>query len=139
MVGTKISSTARRLVTIAAECRRAGIGAVREGARLGDIGSAIVEHASRAGFSVVSDYQGHGIGRTMHADPSVPHVGEKGTGRRLVTGMAITIEPMINEGTSEVRLADDGWTVHTRDGKLSAQFEHTILVTKDGAEVLTEL
>ncbi|HEY1098785.1 MAG TPA: M24 family metallopeptidase, partial [Myxococcota bacterium] len=110
---------------------------VRDGARLGDIGAAIQELAKKEGCSVVRDFGGHGIGRTMHADPHVSHVGVKGKGMRLVAGMCITIEPMINLGRPEIEVLDDGWRVVTVDGSLSAQFEHTILVTKDGAEILT--
>ncbi len=131
------SEEARRIVDLARRCRDAGIAAVRGGARLGDVGAAIEELARREGASVVRDFGGHGIGRTMHADPHVAHVGPRGTGIRLRTGMAITIEPMINAGGPDVRLLADGWTVVTADGSLSAQFEHTVLVTADGCEVLT--
>ena len=114
-----------------------GIDAVRPGARLGDIGHAIESHARRAGYSVVRDYCGHGIGREMHEDPQVLHFGRPGTGLRLREGMVFTIEPMLNEGRRTVRTEDDGWTVVTGDGKLSAQFEHTVAVTRDGVRVLT--
>lgn len=133
------SADARRLVDLARRCRDAGIAVVREGARLGDVGAAIGELARREGCSVVRDFGGHGIGRSMHQDPHVAHTGTKGTGLRLKAGMAITIEPMINLGTAEVRMLDDGWTVVTADGRLSAQFEHTIVVTRDGCEILTAL
>jgi len=136
MIG-KVSADAARIVDVAQRCLHAGIGVVRHGARLGDIGAAIVELAHKEGCSVVRDFGGHGIGRTMHADPHVPHVGIKGKGPRLVEGMCITIEPMINLGRPEIRVLKDGWRVVTVDGSLSAQFEHTILVTKDGAEILT--
>jgi methionyl aminopeptidase len=106
---------------------------------MGDVGAAIEALARREGCSVVSDYGGHGIGREMHCDPHVPHTGTRGTGMRLRAGMAITIEPMINLGSSDVRMLDDGWTVVTADGRLSAQFEHTVVVTRDGCEVLTAL
>ena len=129
----------RRLVEVARRCRQAGIAVVREGARLGDVGAAIEETARAEGCSVVRDYGGHGIGRRMHMDPHVAHVGVRGAGLRLRAGMAFTIEPMINAGGPEVRVLDDGWTVVTADGSLSAQFEHTVLVTRDGCEVLTEL
>jgi methionyl aminopeptidase len=133
------SPQARKVVELSRRCREAGIAAVREGSRLGDIGAAIVELAEAEGCGVVRDYCGHGIGRVMHAPPQVSHVGRRGTGMRLRAGMAFTIEPMINLGTAETRLLDDDWTVVTADGSLSAQFEHTVLVTKNGAEVLTAL
>jgi methionyl aminopeptidase len=135
-VGTP-SAEARHVVDVARRCRDAGIAVVREGARIGDIGAAIVELAHREGCSVVREYCGHGIGRQMHAAPSIPHFGTRGAGQRLRAGMAFTIEPMINLGRAEVRVDDDGWTVRTVDGSLSAQFEHTIVVTRDGCEVLT--
>lgn len=128
---------ARRIVDVAERCRDAGIAQIRPGARLGDIGAAIAELAHREGCSVVRDFGGHGIGRSMHAAPHVPHYGTRGTGVKLRRGMAITVEPMINLGRPEVRILDDGWTVVTADGSLSAQFEHTVLVTADGVEALT--
>jgi methionyl aminopeptidase len=131
------SPEARHVVDVARRCRDIGIMQVRDGARLGDIGAAIEELAKREGCSVVREYGGHGIGRTMHAAPHVSHVGKHGTGMRLRAGMVFTIEPMINFGAAAVRLLDDGWTVVTADGSLSAQFEHTILVTKTGYEILT--
>jgi methionyl aminopeptidase len=133
------SAEARKVVELSRRCRDAGITAVREGARLGDIGAAITELAASEGCSVVRDYGGHGIGRVMHAPPHVHHVGRRGSGLRLRAGMAFTIEPMINLGSAEVRVLDDDWTVVTADGSLSAQFEHTVLVTRDGVEVLTAL
>lgn len=131
------TAEARHLVQTAERCRDAGIAVVRDGARLGDIGAAIVDLARREGCSVVRDLCGHGIGRQMHEEPSVPHVGKAGTGLRLREGMVITIEPMVNLGGPEVVFHDDGWTVTTADGSLSAQFEHTLLVTKAGCEILT--
>ncbi|MGH7435874.1 MAG: M24 family metallopeptidase, partial [Polyangiaceae bacterium] len=128
---------ARRLIDVARRCRDAGIAEVRDGARLGDIGAAIEALARREGCSVVRELGGHGIGRAMHMDPHVPYVGTRGTGLRLRAGMVITIEPMINLGGPEVRVLDDGWTVVTADGSLSAQFEHTVRVTHDGFEILT--
>ena len=128
---------ARHVVDVARRCRDAGIAVVREGARIGDIGAAIQDLARREGCSVVREIGGHGIGRTMHAPPHVAHVGVRGTGVRLRAGMAITIEPMVNLGAAEVRELSDGWTIVTADGSLSAQFEHTILVTKTGCEILT--
>lgn len=133
------SPDARRLVDLARRCRDAGIAVVRDGVRLGDIGAAIEELARREGCSVVHEFGGHGIGRRMHAPPHVAHHGERGTGVRLKAGMAITIEPMINLGRRHVRFLDDGWTVVTADGSLSAQFEHTLLVTREGCEVMTTL
>ena len=114
-----------------------GLEQVRPGARLGDIGHAIQSFAESKGCSVVRDYTGHGIGRVFHGPPSVSHVGKPGTGIRLKRGMAFTIEPMINLGTYQVDLLSDGWTVVTRDRSLSAQFEHTIVVTRSGCDVLT--
>ncbi len=131
------SEAARRVVDVARRCRAAGIAAVRHGARLGDIGAAIEALARAEGCSVVRDYGGHGIGRAMHQDPHVSHVGVPGKGLRLKAGMAITIEPMINLGSPDVEQLDDGWTVVTADGSLSAQFEHTLIVTPTGAEITT--
>lgn len=129
----------KRLVLVAERCLEAGISVVRAGARLGDIGAAIEEVARAAGVSIVREYGGHGIGRSMHAPPHVAHYGRRGSGRRLKAGMALTIEPMVNLGAPDVLLLDDGWTVVTADGRPSAQFEHTVLVTATGAEVLTRL
>jgi methionyl aminopeptidase len=131
------SPEARHLVDVARRCRDAGIGAVREGARLGDVGAAIQALAHQEGCSVVREFGGHGIGRRMHMDPHVPHVGVRGAGLRLRAGMVFTIEPMVNLGTADVRVLEDEWTVVTADGSLSAQFEHTVLVTRSGVEVLT--
>ncbi|MDB4991017.1 MAG: Methionine aminopeptidase [Myxococcaceae bacterium] len=133
----RASQEALHVVDVARRCLWAGIAQVRGDARLGDIGAAIVELATREGCSVVRDYGGHGIGRRMHTDPHVPHVGVRGEGLRLRAGMAITLEPMLCLGSSETRLLPDGWTVVTADGSLSAQFEHTVLVTASGCEVLT--
>jgi methionyl aminopeptidase len=130
---------ARRLAETARECMRIGIEMVRPGVRLGDIGHAIQTHAERSSFSVVREYCGHGIGRVFHEDPQVLHYGSPGTGMPLQAGMTFTIEPMINAGRAETRLLKDGWTVVTRDHSLSAQWEHTVLVTDDGFEVLTRL
>ncbi|HEY4187329.1 MAG TPA: type I methionyl aminopeptidase [Polyangia bacterium] len=128
---------ARHVVETARRCRDAGIAAVRPGVRLGDIGAVIEETAAREGCSVVREFGGHGIGRDMHAPPTIMHVGPPGMGLRLREGMAITIEPMINLGRPEVQQLADGWTIVTVDGSLSAQFEHTVLVTRDGSEILT--
>ena len=131
------SAEARHIVETARRCRDAGIAEVRAGVRLGDIGAAIEELAARAGCTVVREFGGHGIGRLMHLPPTVSHVGRRGSGLRLSEGMAITIEPMINLGRPDVRQLDDGWTIVTADGCLSAQFEHTVLVTRQGCEILT--
>ena len=131
------SAEALHVVDVALRARDAGIAAVRAGAHLGDVGHAIQRLVEGEGCSVVTAYGGHGIGRQMHLPPHVHHVGEPGTGLRLREGMTFTIEPMVNLGGPEVRTLDDGWTVVTADGRWSAQFEHTIRVTADGAEVLT--
>lgn len=132
-----VAAPARKLVRTTYEAMWKGIRAVRPGARLGDIGHAIEQHAKRAGYSVVRDYCGHGIGREMHEEPQVLHFGKPGTGMILREGMTFTIEPMLNQGVRSTRTQDDGWTVVTADGKLSAQFEHTVAVTRDGVRVLT--
>jgi methionyl aminopeptidase len=131
------SSDARHVTEVARRSLELGIAEVREGARLGDIGAAIQVFAEGTGCSVVRQFVGHGIGRRFHEAPQVPHVGQRGAGLRLKAGMCFTIEPMINLGGYEVEILDDGWTVVTKDRSLSAQFEHTLLVTKDGCEVLT--
>lgn len=131
------SAEARHVVEVARRCRDVGIAEVRPGARLGDIGAAIEALARAEGCSVVREVGGHGIGRRMHMPPHVAHHGRRGTGLRLASGMAFTIEPMVNLGGPEIVEADDGWTLRTRDGSLSAQFEHTLLVTDSGYEVMT--
>ncbi len=131
------SVLARRLVRVAYECLWIGIRMVRPGIRLGDIGHAIQRHAESHGFSIVREYCGHGIGREFHEEPQVLHYGKPGTGLELEPGMTFTIEPMVNAGKRHVKLLKDGWTVVTKDHSLSAQWEHTILVTEDGYEVLT--
>ena len=133
------SIQARRLVDITKECLLLGIEQVRPGTRLGDIGHVIQRHAEAHGFSIVREYCGHGIGRNFHEDPQVLHYGKPGTGMELVAGMTFTIEPMINAGKADIRLLPDNWTVVTRDHSLSAQWEHTILVTGDGHEILTRV
>ncbi len=127
----------KRLVDTTHEAMWRGIKVVRPGATLGDIGHAIQSFVEANRFSVVREYCGHGIGRIYHEDPQVVHYGRPGEGVRLVPGMTFTIEPMVNEGTRHTRLLPDGWTVVTRDQKLSAQWEHTIAVTEDGFDVLT--
>lgn len=131
------SPTARRLVQVAQEAMWQGIRQVRPGAHLGDIGFAIERHAKRNGYTVVREYCGHGIGREMHEEPQVMNFGRPRTGMKLKEGMVFTIEPMVNQGSRMVAVEDDGWTVVTRDRKLSAQFEHTVAVTHNGVEVLT--
>ena len=132
------SIQSRRLCKIAREAMMVGIEMVKPGLRLGDLGYAIQSHAESHDFSVVREYCGHGIGRIFHEDPQVLHYGTPGTGMELVEGMTFTIEPMINAGRRHVKLLADGWTVVTKDHSLSAQWEHTILVTRDGCEILTQ-
>jgi len=133
----KPSADAKRVTEVARKSLEIGIATVREGAWLGDIGAAIQDFAEGQGCSVVRAFVGHGIGRTFHEAPQVSHVRSVGRGIRLKAGMCFTIEPMINIGGYEVDVLDDGWTVVTRDGSLSAQFEHTLVVTKTACEVLT--
>src|SRR3954467_929955 len=132
------SADAKRVVEVARKSLELGIAQVKPGARLGDIGAAIQEFAERNGCSVVRDFVGHGIGRKFHDEPQVKHYGEWGKGNRLKPGMTFTIEPMVNIGDYEVEVLDDDWTAVTKDGSLSAQFEHTVLVTLDGVEILTQ-
>jgi methionyl aminopeptidase len=132
-----VAPEAARLVRVTYEAMWKGIRAVRPGARLGDVGHAIERHATRHGYAVVREYCGHGIGREMHEPPQVLHWGRPRTGLVLREGMVFTIEPMLNAGRHAVRTEDDGWTVRTCDGALSAQFEHTVAVTRTGARVLT--
>jgi methionyl aminopeptidase len=131
------SILARRLAQTTYECMWLGIEQVRPGARLGDIGHAIQKHAEAHGYSVVREYCGHGIGKVFHEDPQVLHYGRPGTGLELQKGMIFTIEPMINAGRREIRTMPDQWTVKTRDRSLSAQWEHTVLVTDTSFDVLT--
>ncbi len=135
-VGTP-SVLAKRLVDTTLEATLRGIAVVRPGATLGDIGHAIQTHVEAQGFSVVREYCGHGIGRIYHEDPQVLHYGKPGDGLVLKEGMTFTVEPMVNAGKPHTRVLPDGWTVVTRDHSLSAQWEHTIAVTRDGAEILT--
>ncbi len=128
---------AERLVRVSQECLYLGIKAVRPGAQLGDLGHAIQTHAEGNRFSVVREYCGHGIGTFFHGEPQVLHYGKPGTGTELKPGMVFTIEPMINAGKRDVRLLPDEWTVVTKDHKLTAQWEHTVLVTESGYEILT--
>ncbi len=131
------SIAARRLSSITYDCMWRGIKSVKPGACLGDIGHAIQSHAERNGFSVVREFCGHGIGSKFHEEPQILHYGKPGTGMKLITGMTFTVEPMINAGRREIRQMADGWTIVTADHSLSAQWEHTVLVTGTGFEVLT--
>jgi methionyl aminopeptidase len=131
------SADAKRVVEISRRSLELGIAEVKAGKRIGDIGAAIQEYAESQGCSVVRDYVGHGIGREFHTAPQVPHYGKRDTGKRLKSGMVFTIEPMINLGDFACEVLDDDWTVITADRSLSAQFEHTVLVTDSGCEVLT--
>ena len=133
----EVSEPARKLVETSKRCLELAIAEVREGARLGDVGAAIQEYAESLGYSVVRAFVGHGIGKVFHEAPQVSHVGKRGSGLRLKAGMVFTIEPMINLGTFDVEVLADKWTAVTADGALSAQFEHTVVVTKSGCEVLT--
>ncbi len=133
----EVNAAAKRLVRTAYEAMWMGIAAVRPGARIGDIGWAIEHHAKRNGYSVVHDYCGHGIGREMHEEPQILNFGKPGSGLFLQQGMVFTIEPMLNQGRRNVKTEADEWTVTTKDGLLSAQFEHTVAVTATGVSVLT--
>lgn len=131
------SILAERLINVTQECMYLGIEKVKPGTHLGDIGAAIQQHAEKNRFTVVREYCGHGIGKIFHEPPNVLHYGKSGTGDILQAGMIFTIEPMINAGKRDVKLLPDGWTVVTKDHSLSAQWEHTILVTETGYEILT--
>ncbi len=133
----KPSIKATRLCRICHEAMMIGIEMIKPGTRLGDLGHAVQKHAESSGYSVVRDFCGHGIGREFHEEPHVLHYGKPGTGLALVPGMTITVEPMVNAGKKETRTQSDQWTVVTNDGSLSAQWEHTILVTDSGYEILT--
>jgi methionyl aminopeptidase len=133
----EVNPEARRLIAVTRECLFKGIAQARVGARLGDVASAIQRHAERAGYGVVRELVGHGVGRAMHEEPQVPNYGRSGKGERLVDGMTLAIEPMINQGVAGVNELADKWTVVTKDGKLSAHFEHTVAITRRGADILT--
>ncbi len=135
----EVSEEAMRLLETTRESLNAAIGQVRAGARLGDIGAAVQSYAEARGYGVVREYVGHGIGRKLHEEPQVPNYGVAGRGQMLRAGMAIAIEPMLNLGTWRTRALEDGWTVVTADGQISAHFEHTMAVGEDGAEVMTLL
>ncbi|MBU2886970.1 type I methionyl aminopeptidase [Gilvimarinus agarilyticus] len=132
-----VAPHAQRLVEVTQECLYKGIELVKPGCRLGDIGEVIQKHAAKNYYSVVREYCGHGIGTVFHEEPQILHYGKAGTGLELKEGMTFTIEPMINAGKAGTKLKRDGWTVETKDGRLSAQWEHTMAVTADGVEVLT--
>ncbi|MGD1700548.1 type I methionyl aminopeptidase [Dapis sp. BLCC M229] len=132
------SPLAKKLVEVTEKCMYLGIAEVKPGNKIGDIGAAIQEYAEAEGFSVVRDFVGHGVSNVFHTAPQIPHYGIRGKGKKLRTGMVFTIEPMINEGTWEGVVLNDGWTAITKDGKLSAQFEHTVAVTETGVEILTQ-
>lgn len=133
-----VSAQAIKITNCAKKCLELAIGVVQDGCRVGDIGHTIQKHAEECGFSVVKQFVGHGIGRSFHEDPQIPHYGTQGKGTRLTKGMVFTIEPMINEGNWQCKILNDGWTAVTVDGKLSAQFEHTIAIRNNGqVEILT--
>ncbi len=137
LVGDKVPAKSKKLVEVTYDAMMKGIEAVRPGATLGDVAHAIQSHAEANRFSVVRDFCGHGIGRVFHCEPQVLHFGEPGTGEVLEEGMVFTIEPMINAGTWQIKILNDGWTAVTRDRQMSAQFEHQLGVTADGCEVFT--
>ena len=138
-VGEPPSDQAEKLVRVTQESLEAGISQIRAGGRLSDIGHAVQQVAEGAGFSVVREYVGHGVGQSLHEDPQIPNYGPPGRGPELRPGLVIAVEPMVNMGGWETRALEDGWTVVTADGSISAHFEHTIAVTEDGPEVLTAL
>ena len=135
----KISERAERLLKISQESLYLGIEKASEGNRLHDISYAIQSYVEKHGYSVVRDFVGHGIGRSLHEEPQIPNYGKKGRGPRLKKGMTLAIEPMVNEGTWEVKILKDGWTAVTKDGRLSSHFEHTIAITQNGPLILTKL
>jgi len=135
----KISNEAQNLIDTTKQCLDLAIGIVKPNVRIGDLGAIIQEHAEKKGYSVVREFVGHGIGKVFHEDPQIAHYGKKGTGIRLEPGMTFTIEPMINQGHWKTKLRRDGWTAVTVDGKLSAQFEHTLAIRSDGSvDILTQ-
>lgn len=134
----KISAEAQRLIDTTRESLYEAIKVAVPGGKIGDIGSCVQRYCEERGFSVVREYTGHGVGKELHEDPAVPNYGTAGRGVRLLPGMTIAIEPMINQGTKAIRRLSDGWTVKTADGKLSAHFENTVAVTKDGPVILTK-
>lgn len=139
VAGKAASPEAKRLCEVTEQSLYKAIKVALPGNRIGDIGHAVQQYVEDNGFSVVRDFVGHGVGIKLHEDPSVPNFGTSGRGVRLLPGMTIAIEPMVNQGTYQVKTMSDGWTVKTRDGKLSAHFEHTVAITKDGPVILTRL
>ena len=137
IVGEPPSDEAEKLVRVTEDALEAGISQLRVGGRLSDVGAAVQQLVEGAGFSVVREYVGHGIGQSMHEDPPIPNFGEPGRGPKIAPGLVVAIEPMVNIGGWETRVLSDDWTVVTADGSLSAHFEHTIAITDDGPEVLT--
>lgn len=135
----KISEEAKRLLRVTEEALYKGIGQAKAGKRVGDISSAIQKHVESNGFSVVRAFVGHGVGRLLHEEPQIPNFGKEGIGPKLRKGMTLAIEPMVNAGTYEVKILSDGWTAVTKDGSLSAHFEHTVVVTDNEPEILTKL
>ena len=135
----KISDTAQKLIDVTKHSFELGVAAITENGRLGDIGAAIDGYVVANGFSTVKKYVGHGVGRELHEDPNVPNFGTAGRGARLCRGMVIAVEPMVNVGSPEVKELSDGWTVKTRDGSLSAHYEHTVAITENGPELLTKI
>ena len=135
----KISDVAQKLIEVTKRSFELGVAAITENGRLGDIGAAIDGYVVANGFSTVKKYVGHGVGRDLHEDPNVPNFGTAGRGARLCRGMVIAIEPMVNVGSPEVKELSDGWTVKTRDGSLSAHYEHTVAITDNGPELLTKI
>jgi methionyl aminopeptidase len=135
----KITEKAQKLLSVTEKSLHLGIEQAKTGNRLFDISNAVQSFVERNGFSVVREFVGHGVGRDLHEDPQVPNFGTKGTGPRLRTGIVIAIEPMINEGKGDIIIKENGWTAATRDGRLSAHFEHTVAVTEKGAEILSSL
>ena len=133
----KVSPEAKRLTRVTEECLEIAIQHAQPGGHLGDISAAVQRHAEGAGFSVIRQFVGHGIGRAMHEDPQLPNFGVPGTGPELKPGMTLAIEPMVNQGSPDVYIKPDGWTVCTTDGSLSAYFEHTVAITKSGPRILT--
>jgi methionyl aminopeptidase len=134
----EVSEEAKKLVVVTKQSFYEGIAAIKEGARIGDIGAAIESYVNKFGFTVVRDYIGHGIGRNLHEDPEVPNYGNAGHGLRIRSGMTLAIEPMVNAGDYKVRVLDDEWTVVTKDGKLSAHYENTVAITDNGVLILTD-
>jgi len=135
----KVSGKAQRLMQVTEQSLYAGIQQARSGNRLGDISAAVQDTVEQAGYSVVRDFVGHGIGKNLHEEPQIPNFGRKGRGVELKPGMILAIEPMVNEGQYHVKVLSDGWTVVTQDGSLSAHFEHSVAITDNGPEILSQL